>query len=188
MAKKEKKLSNKEKAFAHEYIKDWCGTQAAIRAGYSKRSAKEQASRMLTKANIQNYISDIQENIAKEAGISMLSMVLELKKMAFGNIASLHQTWIKRVEFEKLTDDQKNCISEIATKTKTYLDKQGNETEEEYIKVKIHDKIKAIQEINKMLGYHSPEKMDLTTKGDKINNTMTLEIVDMSKKDKVENK
>lgn len=169
MKKQKYKLTDKQRAFCHEYIIDWNGSRACIKAGYSKKTARIQASQLLTKLNIQKYISDIQEDMAKEAGMSMLMMLFELKKMALSNIADMHETWIKRTDFEQLTKEQRSCISEISTKIKTYLDKQGNNIEEEFIKIKLHDKTKAIQEINKMLGYYSPEKTDITSGGEKIN-------------------
>jgi len=45
-------LTAKQQAFVEEYLIDLNATQAAIRAGYSERSAAVTASRMLTKANI----------------------------------------------------------------------------------------------------------------------------------------
>lgn len=53
------KLTDKQKAFCQEYLVDLNGTQAAIRAGYSKRTANEQAARMLAKASIQDYLSQL---------------------------------------------------------------------------------------------------------------------------------
>lgn len=51
-------LSLKEKAFVAEYIRDFNGRQAAIRAGYSPRSAGVLASRLLKKVNVQRAIKD----------------------------------------------------------------------------------------------------------------------------------
>ena len=48
----ENKLTPKQARFVEEYLIDANGTQAAIRAGYSKRSAKVTASQNLSKANI----------------------------------------------------------------------------------------------------------------------------------------
>lgn len=45
-------LTPKQAAFVIEYLKDLNGTQAAIRAGYSERTANEQASRLLANVNI----------------------------------------------------------------------------------------------------------------------------------------
>lgn len=53
-------LSAKQEAFCQEYIKDFNGTQAAIRAGYSQKTANRIASELLTKLDIQNRIAELQ--------------------------------------------------------------------------------------------------------------------------------
>jgi len=58
-------MTPKEIKFCQEYLVDLNGTQAAIRAGYSKRSAKEIASENLTKPNIKKWIEEQQKAIAK---------------------------------------------------------------------------------------------------------------------------
>ncbi|MCC3159693.1 terminase small subunit [Hymenobacter sp. 15J16-1T3B] len=45
-------LTPKQELFCLEYLKDLNGTQAAIRAGYAKESAQEQASRLLSNAMV----------------------------------------------------------------------------------------------------------------------------------------
>lgn len=45
-------LSEKHKRFIEEYLVDLNGTQAAIRAGYSKHTAREQGSRLLSYAHV----------------------------------------------------------------------------------------------------------------------------------------
>ena len=56
-------LTAKQKQFCIEYLKDFNGTQAAIRAGYSENSAKEQASQHLTKLNIKEYLKLLSQEI-----------------------------------------------------------------------------------------------------------------------------
>ena len=51
------KMTPKQQRFIEEYLVDHNATQAAIRAGYSPRTAPVQASRLLTNANMQNAIS-----------------------------------------------------------------------------------------------------------------------------------
>lgn len=51
-------LTYKQKRFIDEYLVDLNGAQAAIRAGYSKNAAKEQASRLLTNANIRTVLKE----------------------------------------------------------------------------------------------------------------------------------
>jgi phage terminase small subunit len=49
-------LTDKQRVFVDEYLVDMNGTRAAIRAGYSEKSAREIASQNLTKLNIQKAI------------------------------------------------------------------------------------------------------------------------------------
>ena len=50
------KLTNKQKRFCDEYLIDLNATQAAIRAGYSKKCARAIGNENLTKPDIKNYI------------------------------------------------------------------------------------------------------------------------------------
>ena len=62
----ERKLTPKQQDFADHYIKLGNATEAAIKAGYSKRTAKEIASENLTKPNIKNYIDERMEMLKTE--------------------------------------------------------------------------------------------------------------------------
>lgn len=55
---KAKTLTTKQRLFVDEYIIDLNGTQAAIRAGYSKRTAQEQSSRLLSNVMVQDAINE----------------------------------------------------------------------------------------------------------------------------------
>lgn len=54
-------LNEKQQAFVREYIIDFNGTQAAIRAGYSEKTANEQSSQLLAKLNIQQAVEKLIE-------------------------------------------------------------------------------------------------------------------------------
>ena len=58
-----KDLTNKQKAFCREYVIDHNGTQAAIRAGYSKKTANEQAARLLAKVSVKDYIARLEREM-----------------------------------------------------------------------------------------------------------------------------
>lgn len=72
------KLSEKQKRFCEEYVKDMNGTQAAIRAGYSEKTARSIANENLTKPDIQTYIQELQTNIQKRNAISVDEIVQDL--------------------------------------------------------------------------------------------------------------
>lgn len=52
------KMTAKQKMFCDEYLIDLNATQAAIRAGYSKKSAKQVANENLTKPYLKKYIEE----------------------------------------------------------------------------------------------------------------------------------
>ena len=60
-------LNEKQKRFCEEYVKDYNGAQAAIRAGYSAKTARVIASEHLTKPNIQSYVQELQEELRKQS-------------------------------------------------------------------------------------------------------------------------
>lgn len=53
------KLTDKQELFAREYLKDLNATQAAIRAGYSEKTARSVASENLSKPDIQQRIAEL---------------------------------------------------------------------------------------------------------------------------------
>lgn len=159
----EEKLTQKERIFAHEYIIDWNKSRAARAAGYSKTSDSNIGWENVRKPHIAQYIDIIKNDLEKEAGISKLRNLKELAKIAYSSIAHLHNTWITLKDFSELTDIQKEAIESTESKTTTIKFGDGEESgskEIEYVKIKLHPKITAIQEINKMMGYGAPEKHD----------------------------
>lgn len=71
-------LNERYEKFAREYVVDYNGTQAAIRAGYSPKSAKTQASRLLTFDNVLARVRELQAETAKRQAISEDKVILAL--------------------------------------------------------------------------------------------------------------
>ena len=84
-----KGLSDKQKVFAQEYLVDFNATQAAIRAGYSKKSAKVIGCQNLTKLNIQQEIQKQMKARERRTGIDIDSVVQRLHGIAETNIGDL---------------------------------------------------------------------------------------------------
>lgn len=160
----EDKLKPEHRVFAESYIYDWNATRA-YKVAYPKASdetARVNASRLLTNANIQAYIKDIQEDLEKIAGISRLRIAQEHLKIVNTSIAQLHNTWIERKEFDKLTDDQKSSIQEISTQIKVNKNSDGTLEENEYIKIKLYDRQKSMDALTKLFGWEAAEKLEIT--------------------------
>jgi len=77
-----------------------------------------------------------------------------------------------RKEFEDLTEDQKSCIAEISTQTRQEVQNKGKVDEEaievDFVKIKLWDKQKSLDAINKMLGFDAATKLDLSSMGEKL--------------------
>ena len=68
-----------KKKFVLEYIKNGGNaTQAAIKAGYSEKTARSQGQRLLTKADIQKELEKERQKIRKDYEYSMAEMMAEL--------------------------------------------------------------------------------------------------------------
>lgn len=70
------KLTKKERIFADEYVKTTNGTQSAITAGYSEKTARSKASQLLTKVNVRQYIDAVMNERSKDT-IATADEVLE---------------------------------------------------------------------------------------------------------------
>lgn len=69
-------LTQKLKLFCDEYIQTGNGEQSAIKAGYSAKTARITASKILTRANVKKYLRELRQQQAKE-GIASSEEVLQ---------------------------------------------------------------------------------------------------------------
>lgn len=163
-----RKLTPKEERFCYEYLA--CGmnaTKAAIRAGYSKKTAHVIGTENLKKPNIHTRIQYMKDNLAETAGITATMIAAEHAKIAFNSIAHLHNTWIELKEFNQLTDDQKACIQEISTKVMKVKTYDGMTNDVEYVRIKLYDKQRALDSLTNLLGFNAPVKKEITGKDGK---------------------
>lgn len=79
-------LTPKQERFCEEYLIDLNATQAAIRAGYSANTAREQGAQNLSKLNIQEKIAELKAERSKRTEITQDRVVKELAAMAFANV------------------------------------------------------------------------------------------------------
>lgn len=78
------KLTDKQELFAREFIKDLNATQAAIRAGYSAKTAQEQSSRLLSNVMVQSRIGELKADRNEQVGIDaayVLKRLVEIDQM-----------------------------------------------------------------------------------------------------------
>lgn len=86
----ERKISEKQKRFCQEYMKDLNATQAAIRAGYKESNARQSASEILTKPYIQDYVAELQRDIRERSEITVDEVVQTLADILRFDIKELY--------------------------------------------------------------------------------------------------
>ncbi len=149
-------LSEKQQAFVDEYMFDLNATQAAIRAGYSPKTANSCASRLLSKANIQDAIAVKCAERARRAGINADRTLMELGRLAFYSPADVID--MDTGELINHNRDELRIITKVKVKTTTRTSKDGCEettTEREY---QFADKLKALDLIMRHLGVDRPKQ------------------------------
>ena len=148
------KLTEKQRRFVDEYLIDLNATQAAIRAGYSVKTAREQASQNLTKLNIQQAISEKMAERSKRTGVNQDRIVLELAKIAFVNAADVIDSEDATIKAGATADDTAAIQS---VKVKVIPTKEGEGVERE---IRLNDKLKALELLGKHLGMWN-DKLDV---------------------------
>ena len=152
MAKKAK-LTEKQQRFVDEYMIDLNATQAAIRAGYSVKTANEQGSQNLAKLSIQQAIAEQMAERSKRTGINQDRVVLELAKIALVKMTDIVDSQ-GRIKSDASPDDLA-CIESVRYKESE--SDTGSSVERE---VKIASKLKALELLGKHLGMWN-DKLDV---------------------------
>lgn len=93
-----KGLTSKQAIFVQEYVINKNGTQAAIAAGYSKKTAKQMACENLTKPYIVQEKDRLMSKLADEAGLTALHTLKKLKECVDLDPTECGQTVMKALE------------------------------------------------------------------------------------------
>lgn len=139
------KLTEKQQRFVDEYLIDLNATQAAIRAGYSAKTACEQGARLLANVKIQGIIAEHMAERSKRTGVNQDRIVRELAKIAFVNLTDIVDEE-GRIR-SNATDEDLSCLESI--KYKESSSDTGDSVERE---VKIASKLKALELLGKHVG------------------------------------
>lgn len=162
----ESKLTAKQQRFCDEYLIDLNATQAAIRAGYSEKTACEQGARLLANVKVQHYLQKRKKERVERTEITQDMVLYELANIAFSNAAdyaavvekdamtevngimipaldaegnTVKYRTVEPVLTKDLTEQQKRALAVI---------KKGRDGFE----IKAHDKVRALELLGKHLG------------------------------------
>lgn len=136
---KEIKITEKQKVFINEYLRDFNGTQAAIRAGYSPKTARQTAYENLTKPYIRQEVSNELERIYDEFKNDQDKIIRELAVVAFSKITD-YLTILDEEITIKNSDEVPSEIIGAISEISIADTKDGKRKS-----IKLHNKIEALK-------------------------------------------
>ncbi|MBU7320289.1 terminase small subunit [Paenibacillus oleatilyticus] len=163
-------LTEKRRLFVLEYLRDFNATRAAIAVGYSKKTAYSIGWEILRKPEIQEEIQRYKEIVTGELGLEVQRVIAELMKIAFADISDvmefgLHDIPLRDDEGKVLLNENGEPITEkfnyVALKNADEIDStviSEVKKTREGVSVKLHDKMRALEKLERYLPYMTEEE------------------------------
>ena len=150
------KLTKKQEAFVYEYLLTFNATQAYLKAGYkakNENTAAVAAHKLLRNPKIKKKISQLLEERRKKYAPTVENTIKELTNIAFSDLFNLIEIDeygnVKLRNITNLSESDRRAIHSLTFDAKTGT-----------IKIKMHDKLKALELLGKHLGMFEGEKPD----------------------------
>ena len=142
----------KHEKFAQEYCVDFNATKAAIRAGYAKRSAKQQGSRLMTKDDILVRVKELYDKEVNKLQMSPDRILRELSYLGSSDISEALDDNGNPLPIHQIPERLRRCISGFEMVEER--DETGEATGHQVKKYKFYDKntsLTTLAKIHKML-------------------------------------
>ncbi len=156
--KRPQKLTIKQERFCQEIGKDWNAAQAAIRAGYSKKAAKEIGYENLTKPHILERVREELNRLQKETEVTKEMAIRETARIALSRMdsyLSFGPGGVLLKPIEDMTEDEVRAIGEVSET----ITKEGGS-----LRFKLHSKTTALDQLHRIFGSYQ-DKVDVTHHG-----------------------
>ena len=150
-----KALSERADRFCLEYVKDLNATRAALRAGYSRKTAASQAYRLLRNVGVRRRLKKLIDRRAQHSMVKAEDVLEELRRLGFSSAADFATFGPKGVrlkESSKLTAEQLAAVAEVG-------EVQGPGGRRN-IRLKFYDKLGALRLLGEHLGVFKRELFD----------------------------
>lgn len=149
-----KPLTHRQRRFVEEYLVDLNATQAAIRAGYSKKTAEQGAAQLLRNIKVLDAIAKAQEARSIRTGITQDMVLEELAKIGFANMKNyigITSDGDPFMDLSELTEDKAAALAEVTVED--FKEGRGEDARDvRRIRFKLYDKRAALVDIGRHLG------------------------------------
>ena len=144
-------INDKQQRFASEYLIDLNATQAAIRAGYSEKTAYSQGQRLLKHVEVAKEIAVGLAKQEERAEIKADDVIRELVKIGFANMLDYTRVTDEGemvVDLSKITREQAAAISEVTVED--FMDGRGDDARAvRRVRFKMADKRAALVDLGR---------------------------------------
>ena len=144
-------LSYKQQRFIDEYMIDFNGTQAAIRAGYSPRTARHQAHQLVTDYRIQAELKARTAKLSEQASITVAEIVERLAAILRATMRDYLRMTAKgelALDFSRATPQQMAAVQHLEIDRAAGEDADGAKK----FRLRLYDKIAAADKLLRHLG------------------------------------
>lgn len=165
---KDRQLNPKQTAFCHEYIVDLNAKRAAMRAGYSVKTAEVIGYQLLQNTLVAAKLEELRTKQQTRTGISADRALREAARLAFFDIRKLCDASGNPIPIQDLDDDTAAAIQGLELSSEK--DGEGFTTVRKY---KVADKNAALERVFKHLGLFEKDN-DQTNPASAVANLLKL--------------
>lgn len=154
-------LNNKHKVFADAYLINGNASESAVIAGYSFKTRGIAGYKLLKRADVQLYLQERANEVAKETEPLQEQVLSELKTMAFvdyGKFIRIGEDGEPILDLTNADAQDLRAITSVATKRSTRTDKDGVTTTEVTSRLGLADKYRGLELLGKHLGMYKADE------------------------------
>lgn len=140
-------LTPKQQRFIAEYRKDLNATQAAIRAGYSAKTAYSIGEELLRKPEIAAAVAEKTQAQLEKADLTAERVLEEIRRLSFSDLRDLFDEAGNLRPIHTLTKEQSACIASLEVVKKNLT--AGDGQMDTVVKLKVWDKTKSLEMLAK---------------------------------------
>lgn len=149
-------LTKKQLLFAHYYMAGDNATQAAIKAGYSKKTARSQGHRLLTNVDIKKLIAEKQTRTLSELNVTREQIVQELVHIgsaSMGNFIVHDESGNVRIDLSAASKEELSGIAHLVIRQSTCPTCHAEKGSVAY-SIRLHDSVRALGMLLEWIGTH----------------------------------
>jgi len=146
-------MTEQVKRFCDKYFETLNGTQSAIYAGFSEKTARSQASQMLSTEEVETYLQNLRNLRAEETGITQRRVLEEIGRLAFSDIRKYYNGDNQLIPITDLDDDAAAALSSVKIDELYAGDVTIGHTKE----IRLYNKLDGLEKLAKHLGIYEKD-------------------------------